>query len=131
MVINYCMKNFSSHIPLIITLLMIYAAYRSLSSEYIFSYVHYIAIALIIASWSLWGLPLLSKAATFLALLLATFCLASFTLLMSIHTFGFSIQGRGFGIDIQPYCLFLLIFFLIFNWSLVKRVIKDRQAPIV
>ena len=58
--------------------------------------------------------------ATFAALLLGTFSQAAFTPVITRYRFGFTLSGKGLDILIQPYCLFLLLLFIVLNWSTVR-----------
>lgn len=106
---------------------MIQSFYVVATSEIAFSYKHYIAICLILASWGLWKWDVLSKVATFMVLLLSTFNQAAFTPVIRRQRIGFEIGSVGIEITIQFYALLLLILFIILNWTFIKRVIKEKS----
>jgi hypothetical protein len=119
------MKRILPYIPLcVITGLLIYCIYIVSTSNIAFSYEHYIGLSLVLASWCLWSWGFLNRLACFLALLLGTFGQAAFTPVINRYIFGFSIEGKGLDIVIQPYCLLLLILFITLNRNFIKNAIK-------
>ncbi|WP_143097817.1 hypothetical protein [Chitinophaga sp. CF118] len=116
-----------SYIPLIIiTGLMIHSLYQVGTSNRAFTYPHYLGLILILISLVFLKLKIvISKLATFLALLLGTFSQAAFTTTIYRFRIGGSIEDRGFDILIQPLCLGLLILFIVLNISFVKGGIRE------
>lgn len=111
-----------SYIPLIIiTGLMIHSLYQVGTSNKAFSYPHYLGLILILISlvFLIFNI-IISKLATFLALLLGTFSQAAFTTTIYRYRIGGTIEGRGFDILIQPLCWALLILFIVLNISFLK-----------
>lgn len=124
------MKKVVSYVPLvIITGLSIYSMCIVATSNIIFSYEHYIGIVLILISWLLLIHSIkISKLSTLVTLLAGVFSQAAFTPVISRYRIGFTIEGIGFDILIQAYCLFLIVLFIILNWSFLKVVIKRKNV---
>jgi hypothetical protein len=125
------MKKIVSHIPLIsITGLMIRSIYIVETGNIIFTYEHYIGIALIILSLlTLKYNIVISKLATCFVLLLGVFSQAAFTPVISRIRLGFTIGGIGLDLLIHPYCFFLIALFIILNWDFLRNAIGKN--PIV
>ncbi|WP_291912689.1 hypothetical protein [Chitinophaga sp. CB10] len=121
------MKRIISSLPLaVIFCLMVYTIYVVSTTNIIFSYEHYIGLTLIV--FAIVALPFSRKAstiATFVALLLATFSIAAFTPIISRVRLGYTINGRGLDLVLQPYCILLLVLFLIFNWKYLYDLKKE------
>ena len=104
---------------------MVYSIYTVGTSDIIFSYEHYVGLALILVGLiSLWYSLSVNMIATFFALFLGIFSQATFTPIITRYRFGFTIEGKGLDIVIQPYCLFLIGLFIILNWSFFRKMIK-------
>lgn len=123
------MKKTLPYIPFIIMVsLMAYSIYTLQTSNIIFSTKHYIGLGLVsIALIALLFNAFINKAATFLALVLATLGLAAFTPAITTYRFGFTIGGKGPDMVIQPYCLFLLVLFILLNRPFFARIFKDNS----
>ncbi|CAL1519028.1 hypothetical protein MMC2321_02773 [Chitinophaga sp. MM2321] len=107
---------------------MMYSIYVVGTSGIIFSYEHYIGFVLILIGLvSLRFSPLINKLDTFFALLLGTFSQAAFTPIITRYRFGFTIEDKGLDIVIQPYCLFLMMLFIILNWRFLGKLINNLQ----
>lgn len=124
------MKKIVSYTPfIIITGLMTYSIYTVGTSNIIFCYEHYIGLVLILIGLiSLWYRLAVNMIATFFALLLGVFSQAAFTPIITRYRFGFTIEGKGLDIVIQPYCLFLMVLFIILNWSFFGKMIKKNVS---
>lgn len=123
------MKNLLSYFPLlVITALMLYSVYSVGTSDLIFSYEHYLALVFIFASWLSWRFNvIISKLSTLLVLILAVFSQAAFTPVILRHRIGYTINGHGFDILLQPYCVLLLVFFLIVNRRFLRSIFKAQS----
>ncbi len=107
---------------------MAYSIYTVATSNIIFSIKHYIGLGLIaIALIGLMFNVLISKVATFSALVLATFGLAAFTPTVTIYSFGFTTNGKGIDLVVQPYCLFLMLLFILLNRQFFAGIFKDNS----
>jgi hypothetical protein len=122
------MKKIAPHLPLvIITGLMIYSIYVVSTGNIVFSYEHYIGLALILLSIATFRYsPFVSRAATFFALFLGTFSQAAFTAVITRYRMGYTIGGKGLDIILQPYCLLLLILFMVLNWGFFKNNFRKK-----
>jgi hypothetical protein len=123
------MKKYIENLPLlIIAILMGVCVYTVMTSDLAFSYEHYIGLSGIILSIiTVFIKPAISKLATGVLLLLGTFSFAAFTAIIEYHRIGFSVEGKGVDIKLQPYCLLLFILFIILNLEFMKGILKRRQ----
>jgi predicted membrane channel-forming protein YqfA (hemolysin III family) len=124
------MKKYIGNLPLlIIAILMSVCIYTVMTSNLAFSYEHYIGlIGIIFSIFMLFVKPAISKLATGIVLLLGTFSFAAFTSIIEYHRIGFSIEGNGLDIKLQPYCLLILLLFVIFNLDFIKNLFKRKQS---
>lgn len=122
------MKKYIGNLPLlIIAILMSVCIYTIMTSDLAFSYEHYIGLTGIILSLvAAFIKPTISKLIAGILLLLGTFSFAAFTAIIEYHRIGFSVEGNGLDIKIQPYCLLLLVLFVILNMDFVKSLFKRR-----
>lgn len=105
---------------------MAYSIFTVATNNIVFSVKHYIGMGLIaIALVTLTFNVQISKAATFSALILATFGLAAFTPAITTYRFGFTIGGKGPDLVIQPYSLFLMVSFILLNRQFFAGIFKD------
>jgi hypothetical protein len=93
----------------------------------LFSYEHYIGLVGIALSFIVVFIkPIASKLITGVLLILWTFSFAAFTAIIQYHRIGFSVEGSGLDIKIQPYCLLLLVLFIVLNFDFVKSILRRR-----
>lgn len=122
-------KKIVAYIPFaIIAVLTIYSIYVVVTTNIIFSYEHYIGFVLVlVALLSLWYNLKVHKWATFLALLLVTFGQAAFTPIITRYSVGFTIEGKGGDIIIQPYYLCLIVLFIVLNRGFLREAFEDKD----
>ncbi|MFB6455038.1 hypothetical protein ACE38W_07215 [Chitinophaga sp. Hz27] len=120
------MKKILPYISLlVISCLMAYSIYEVATTQYCFTYEHYIGLVLILVA--LIAIPFnqtVNRYATFVVLLLSTFGQAAFTTTISRTSIWGGISNAKLTIVLQPYCLLLLILFLIFNWEWFKGLVR-------
>lgn len=122
------MKKYIGNLPLlIIAILMGGCIYTVMTSNLAFSYEHYIGlIGIILSLVAAFIKPVISKLVTGILLLLGTFSFAAFTAIIEYHRIGFSVEGNGLDVKIQPYCLLLLVLFFLLNMDFIKSLFKRR-----
>lgn len=120
------MKKYIGYIPLvIITILMNYCIYTIMTSDLAFSYEHYIGlVGIILSIITAFIKSIVSKLITGIVLILGTFSFAAFTAIIEYHRIGFSVEGNGLDVKIQPYCLLLVVLFVILNLDFIKTLFK-------
>jgi hypothetical protein len=122
------MKKYIGHIPLlIIVILLIIAFYKLKTTEYVFSYEHYIALAgVIMAIIALFINDALSRVITIALLFAATFALASFTIVIKYSRFNVSLGDLRLGFKVQWYCFYLFVLSIILNWRYIITILRSK-----